>query len=230
MMRATNTAVRLFAEVFDPPGPVVEIGALHLPGFEAVCDVRPYFPGREFIGCDIRPGLGVDRLEDAERLNFAGGSIGTVLLFEILEHLPDPARAISEAGRVLSEDGLLALSVPFSYRLHGYPSDYWRFTASGIAVLLTDFPDKVIFALGPRVKPSFIFAVAAKRGSGEFAERKGRFRARVEESFRRSRGEGFVSAFKERGRDFFGLLLGRADLSATFFEPGQPGGYRRGGE
>ena len=51
-------------------------------------------------------------------------------------------RALRKADvkRVLRDEGLLALSVPFSYRLHGFPSDYWRFTASGIYTLLAEFP------------------------------------------------------------------------------------------
>jgi hypothetical protein len=62
----------------------------------------------------------------------------------------------------VDDRGLLALSVPFNYRLHGFPSDYWRFTASGIHTLLAEFPAKIVFAIGPQLKPAFIFAVATK--------------------------------------------------------------------
>jgi hypothetical protein len=117
------------------------------------------------------------------------------------------------------------LSVPFAYRLHGFPSDYWRFTASGVHLLLSDFADKAIFSLGPRVKPAFIFAVASKNGSLEFAECKTRFQARVQTTFQQSRLRGHLSVLKERGRDFFGHLLGRSDLSARFFDPSMDGGY-----
>jgi SAM-dependent methyltransferase len=225
MRRAINESIRLFSEVFEPSGPVVEIGSLYQPGYEALSDLRHYFRGQEYIGCDIRHGLGVDRIEDAHALSFADRSIKTILLLEILEHLPYPNKAIEEAWRVLDYDGVLVLSVPFNFRLHGFPTDYWRFTASGIHVLLSDFPDKVVFALGPQLKPGFIFAVAAKNASREFAERKKKFQARVHDTFRRSWLRGHVSVLKERGRDFLGLLLGRANLSVTFFDPAQGGGY-----
>src|SRR2546428_9662792 len=117
MRQAIRTSVNLFAQNFAPSGPVVEIGSLYLPGYEALSDLRGLFSGREYIGCDIRQGLGVDRIENAEALRFSDGSVGTLLLFEILEHLPHPQKAIAEAHRVLREDGLLALSVPFNYRL-----------------------------------------------------------------------------------------------------------------
>jgi SAM-dependent methyltransferase len=225
MNRSIRTSVRLFAQTFQPAGPVVEVGSLYPPGFEALCNLRPFFDGREYIGCDIRPGLGVDRREDAQALSFADKSVGTVLLFEILEHLPNPHRAVAEAWRVLREDGLLGVSVPFNYRLHGFPSDYWRFTSSGVYTLLSDFADKIVFAAGPKVKPTFIFAVAAKQSTPVFADKKSRFEAAIHETFRRSRLSGHLSVLKERSRDLLGYVLGRAGLSVAFFDPHQPGGY-----
>lgn len=227
MRRAINTSARLFSESFKPSGPVVEIGSLYLPGYEELCNVRRYFNGLEYIGCDIRQGLGVDRVEDAQALRFADRSVGTVLLLETLEHLPYPEKAIAEAWRVLRDEGLLALSVPFNYRLHGFPTDYWRFTASGVHTLLSGFPDKLIFALGPQVKPAFIFAVAAKTASGEFRERKAQFQEKVHATFHSLpyRLQGHISVLKERGRDLLGCLLGRAKLSVSFFDPSEGGGY-----
>jgi SAM-dependent methyltransferase len=225
MRRAINKTVKLFSETFAPRGPVIEIGSFYPPNYEKLCNVRPYFKNQEYIGCDIRQGLGVDRIEDAQKLSFSDNAVETLLMFEILEHLPHPERAIAEAHRVLKDKGLLALSVPFECRLHGFPSDYWRFTASGVHLLLSDFPDKIIFALGPSAKPAFIFAVASKSALPEFAENKIRFQTSVQESFQSSRMRGYLSVLKERGRDFFGHLLGRADLGVTFFDPSVGGGY-----
>jgi SAM-dependent methyltransferase len=224
MRRAIASSVRVFTDVFQPPGPVIEIGAYYTEGYEWLSNLRPLFPGREYIGCDIRPGRGVDRIEDAQRLSFPDASIGTVLMFEILEHLPDPRAAVAEAHRVLRDEGMLAMSVPFNYRLHGFPTDYWRFTASGVHQLLAPFPHKTVFSLGPRLKPSFTFAVAHKSGSSEVLAKQRAFATAINQVFERSRYRGFVSAFKERGRDFMGLLLGRAEFKAAFFDPTQAGG------
>jgi SAM-dependent methyltransferase len=202
---------------------VVEIGSRYRPGFRELADLRPHFPGLEYIGCDLEPGPGVDRIEDAERLRFADGAAGAVLLLEVLEHLRRPERALAEARRVLRGDGLLVVSVPTSYRLHGFPADYWRFTASGLARLLADFPDAILFALGPRLKPALAFAVASRSASPAFTAAKQRFRGEVEEAFRRTRLRGYASVLKERGRDFFGALFGRADLSVAFFPPASEG-------
>jgi SAM-dependent methyltransferase len=225
MMRAINTCVRLFAEVFDPSGPVVEVGSYHPPGYAWLSDLRPYFRGREYIGCDLRWGDGVDRIEDAQDLSFEDSSVGALLAFEILEHVPDPDRAISEAARVLRDDGLLALSTPFDYGLHGFPDDYWRFTASGMHRLLRAFPDKVIFALGPRARPAFVFAVAATTTSAAFEARKRLFQERVEDAFRKTRVKGYSSVLRRTGREWLSYALGRGEMGAAFFDPGAGGGY-----
>jgi SAM-dependent methyltransferase len=217
--------VRLFAEAFHPPAPVVELGAYYPPGYAWLSDLRPYFSGRQHIGCDLRAGNGVDRIEDAQQLSFQDASIGTMLAFELLEHVPDPHLAISEASRVLRDDGLFALSTPFNYGLHAFPDDYWRFTPSGMDRLLASFPDKVIFALGPRAKPAFVFAVAAKTASATFAAAKVLFRQRVEDTFRRTRLKGYSSILRRAGRDWLTCALGRGEVGAEFFDPTASGGY-----
>jgi hypothetical protein len=126
------------------------------------------------------------------------------------------------AGRILV---MLHIVVAIGGIQNGFPTDYWRFTASGIHVLLSDFPAKVVFALGPQLKPAFIFAVAARQASPGFAEREAIFQEKVHQTFRRSWLKGYISVFKERSRDLFGFLLGRAHLMARFFDPRQGGGY-----
>jgi SAM-dependent methyltransferase len=225
MMRAINTSVRLFADSFDPPGPVVEMGSYHPAGFEWLSDLRPYFPGREYVGCDLREGNGVDRIEDVQSMTFDDASVGTLLAFETLEHVPDPHAAVSEAARVLRPDGLFALSTPFNHGLHAFPDDYWRFTPSGMHRLLAPFPAKIVFGLGPRRRPAFVFAVAAKTASDAFETAARSFRARVEEAFRRSRRAGYSSVLRRTGRDWLVTALGRGDLGPAFFDPAAGGGY-----
>lgn len=226
MNRAVNTCVRLFAEAFEPSGPVLEIGSLYLPGFERVSDLRPYFAGREYVGCDIRRGLGVDRVEDVERLSFADETFGTAMLCEVVAHLPYPSRAISEVRRVLREDGIVAVSTPFDFRLNAFPSDYWRFTSAGLSILLDDFPAQAIFSLGPRVKPAVVFAVVGKQESEAFTASAQRFEELVKRTFHRSRLHGHVQALERSSRELIGCLLGRAQLGVQFYERDQRGGYR----
>jgi HAD superfamily hydrolase (TIGR01549 family) len=54
----------------------------------------------------------VFRIEDAQALTFPDAGFDTVLLSEVIEHVPRPDRAIAEAARVLRPGGLLVASTP----------------------------------------------------------------------------------------------------------------------
>jgi SAM-dependent methyltransferase len=61
-------------------------------------------------------------------LPFAAASFDTILLSDVLEHLPDPELCWSEAARLLAPSGKLILNVPFYYQVHEEPYDYFRYT------------------------------------------------------------------------------------------------------
>src|SRR4030042_6562163 len=122
--------------------PVIEIGSKdygNTPNF------RLLFPDYEYIGVDMENGKGVDIVSDftddfnvvSEKLG--GMSFKTAICFSVLEHCKDPFKACDNISRLLDKDGILFVSVPFSWRIHGYPSDYWRFTPDGIKVLFPEF-------------------------------------------------------------------------------------------
>lgn len=64
------------------------------------------------------------------------GSYDTALCFEVLEHVPDPGRALVEIYRILAPGGILLLTVPHLSRLHDVPHDYYRYTRYGLQALL----------------------------------------------------------------------------------------------
>jgi len=73
---------------------------------------------------------------DAAALPFAAGTFDLVLMIEVLQHLPDPARALAEARRVLAPGGVLVVTARQAWRTHGAPNDYFRFTRYGLEQLL----------------------------------------------------------------------------------------------
>jgi len=62
-----------------------------------------------------------------------------VVCTEVLEHTVRPWDAINEIHRILKRGGVLILSVPFNFRIHGPLPDCWRFTEQGLRSMLSKF-------------------------------------------------------------------------------------------
>jgi SAM-dependent methyltransferase len=95
------------------------------------------FPNR--IGIDIERAPGVHVVMDAHSLAFRDRSFDVVLATEILEHLPEPQRAVDEMRRVLRPGGSVVLTTRFLFPLHDAPGDYYRYTRYGLAHLFRQF-------------------------------------------------------------------------------------------
>jgi SAM-dependent methyltransferase len=61
-------------------------------------------------------------------LPFAEASFDSILLSDVLEHIPTPERLWREMARILKPGGKVLLNVPFCYRMHEEPYDYYRYT------------------------------------------------------------------------------------------------------
>jgi len=77
-----------------------------------------------------------DAYGDAGALPFASACADAVLCTEVMEHVPDPDAMLAEIRRVLKPGGALLLSVPFIWRIHEEPRDYWRFTEYGLRLIV----------------------------------------------------------------------------------------------
>jgi SAM-dependent methyltransferase len=142
--------------------PVVEFGSMQVePGQPN--DLRPLFGARKFVGTDFREGPGVDQIEDLRALSFADGEVGTALCLDTLEHCADPLGAARELQRVVSPDGgLCVVSSVMLIGIHGYPSDYWRFTPEGLRLLLEGFDDVDVAGMGDSGAPFWVFGIGRK--------------------------------------------------------------------
>lgn len=85
-----------------------------------------------YLGIDLDPRWRPHVLADAHALPVRSGSVDMVLMSEVLEHLEAPQHALEEAVRALKPGGTLIVTVPFVYRVHEDPADYWRWTPAGI--------------------------------------------------------------------------------------------------
>jgi SAM-dependent methyltransferase len=162
MRPAVLEFARDVAASFPLAEPLVELGSRAAEGQEDIADLRSIFGAASHIGCDIQPGLGVDRIEDVHHLTFADESVGTVISLETLEHVADPIRAVQEMYRVLKPGGVLAISSLMFFPIHAHPWDYWRFTPEGFELLLEPFESKLVVSQGWDQMPEGVFGIAVK--------------------------------------------------------------------
>lgn len=186
--------IRLFVEscmtVLDCQEPIYEFGSLQVPEQVGFSDLRGFFPGKRYIGCDMRAGIGVDQVEDLEKgLTIPTGAASTVLSFDTLEHVFDVTRAVSEMARILrNDDGLLIISSVFQWPIHAHPYDYWRFTPECFRRLLSGFDAVLTGAQGDPENPVSIIGIGVKtadcaRWKSRFDGLTGLFQEKLNRSF-----------------------------------------------
>jgi SAM-dependent methyltransferase len=153
---------RLVAETFDCPAPVYEFGSFQVEGQEGYANLRSLFPGRPYVGCDMRPGPGVDRVEDVSAIGLTDATAGTVLCIETFEHVFEVRRAFDEVFRILRPGGVFVITTPLNFRIHGYPDDYWRMTPNCLRRLMAPYAARVVGSQGHGAFPHSVMAVGIK--------------------------------------------------------------------
>ena len=159
--------VQICAETLPISEPIFEFGSLQVPGQEGFADLRAFFPGRKYVGADFQNGPGVDRVLDLHEIDLPTGSVGTALLLETLEHVEFPRKAMAEVYRILRPEGLVIASSVMNYPIHGFPSDYWRFTPAAFESLLRPFPRCFVDFAGIADFPHTVVGIGFKRASSD---------------------------------------------------------------
>jgi SAM-dependent methyltransferase len=91
---------------------------------------------QEAVGLDLFEGDGVDFVHDMEKpLPSSQGQFDHVDCVSVLEHVRRPWRMAENIEAALVPGGTLLVCVPFVWRVHAYPSDFWRMTAEALEVL-----------------------------------------------------------------------------------------------
>ncbi|WP_143694841.1 class I SAM-dependent methyltransferase [Variovorax sp. JS1663] len=93
----------------------------------------------DVVGVDMLEGPGVDLVLDLERdLPGDVGQFDHVECMSVLEHSRRPWLLAANIQRLMAPGATIFCTVPFCWRIHGYPSDYWRMTPDGVREL---FPE-----------------------------------------------------------------------------------------
>jgi SAM-dependent methyltransferase len=74
--------------------------------------------------------------------DFGSGGFDYVLSDQVLEHVEgDPQRVFEETLRLLKPGGIAVHTTCFINPIHGWPSDFWRFTPNCLSMLAKQFSE-----------------------------------------------------------------------------------------
>lgn len=131
-MDSSDTALSWFQAKYQAaPGRALVVGSKR---YDDKPDRRRLY--EDAVGVDLESGSGVDWVHDMEHpLPEALGRFNHVDCVSVLEHVRRPWKMAESIEACLNEGGTLLICVPFVWRVHAYPSDYWRMTAEALDVL-----------------------------------------------------------------------------------------------
>lgn len=115
-------------------GPTLIVGSLI---FKTREDRRLLYPAGSAIGVDMQDGPGVDAVLDLEEEppRKAFGPFAHVECISVLEHSRRPWLLAENLQSLMRRGSTIHVGVPFIWREHAYPSDYFRFTTHGVRLL-----------------------------------------------------------------------------------------------
>lgn len=134
-----------------------------------------YKPLASTVTCvDWNAGRYVDFTHDLTKpLPFDDDSFDTVLLSDVLEHIPTPELLCREIGRILAPQGNLIANTPFLYWLHETPHDYYRYTEYALRRLMADAGLQVVemqpIGGAPEVLADLVSKCVVRAPGGNFA-------------------------------------------------------------
>lgn len=162
MRKPIRKYLELVLDTVAIPQPVYEFGSYQVEASPQDANLRPLLTQYDYVGCDMRPGPGVDKVLNLHDIDLPNNHIGTALLMDTLEHVEYPHRALEEVHRVLKPGGLVVMTSVLDFFIHETPNDFWRFTPDAFRSLLKPFAVSHVGWYGPDYFPHSIVAIGMK--------------------------------------------------------------------
>lgn len=109
--------------------------------------VAPYV--ETYIGVDLPENKTADVHISADgKIQMSEKSIDLVLSTQVLEHVTNPSAYLLEAHRILKDDGLMILSTHGYWMFHPDPTDFWRWTSTGLKKIVEEAGFEVTYFKG----------------------------------------------------------------------------------
>lgn len=107
------------------------------------CGMKPYESlfsfADAFIGFDAQRNKKVDVVGFNWNLPFQDSGFDALISTQVLEHTAKIPETVKEIRRVVKNNGLIFVSVPFVFPEHGIPCDFYRFTKFGLREIFSNF-------------------------------------------------------------------------------------------
>jgi hypothetical protein len=128
-----TAAIAKFEKLYVRPkqGPTMIVGSYVT---DAKIDRRTLY--KDVVGVDMRPGPGVDRVVNLEHADNIG-MFDHVECMSVLEHCERPWKMSRNIERMMNPGATIYVTVPFNWRHHQYPDDYFRISAAGLRSLFS---------------------------------------------------------------------------------------------
>lgn len=137
-MGDNNQKAYLKRNIKKVEGPILEIGSKN---YGNTASFREYFSSNEYMGIDMEDGNGVDYVHNLQEGigNLEKEKFSLAICCSVLEHVNKPWIFADHITQLVKEGGQVYMSVPWVWRYHEYPDDYYRFSWKGIIELFPEF-------------------------------------------------------------------------------------------
>ena len=131
----------LIAEAYDEnickyvKGSLIDLGCGNVPLYEAY---RKYIDDNICVDWDKsfhRDDFLDNNCDFSKKIPYNDGEFNTIILSDVLEHIPEPKHLFIEMNRILTPGGKALINVPFLYWVHEQPYDYFRYTGNALQYL-----------------------------------------------------------------------------------------------
>ena len=132
---AIEDDVAAFADALEPAVRVLDAGA-------GEGRYAHHFARQRYCGVDLAVGdaawdyTRLDVMADLTALPFRPAVFDAALHIVTIEHISEPALALTQIGRALKPGAPLLIAAPHEWEVHQAPHDYFRYTRYGLVYLL----------------------------------------------------------------------------------------------
>jgi len=117
---------------------VLDIGSKDYGNTQSFRDLVEY---NNYVGIDMEAGKNVDHVIDLTKTiePLKENTYDLIICCSVIEHVEYPWIFADNVSKLSTKGGLLYIAVPFVWKFHGYPNDYYRYTHNGVKKIFKDY-------------------------------------------------------------------------------------------